>query len=223
MGPAILQREQRAASAAQQCGHDKLVALGSATAQRGADTAAFLFLREHSIGIGTVQTYGAHWMSFANYCLRRRLFALPALTDTIGDFVLYKWVTGPVAAVLLKPMHAATRKRHVAAGFINLCDDARIREAKQGFRVAALEHGGHIKTQRLPLSETDASRLAAVAAACPERAPRHRLTLRGGDTILADAAGDRRQGDARGRRRGAARRVHQQPREAAHDRDEGCR
>eukprot|EP00170_Pyropia_yezoensis_P003836 contig_16033_g3847 len=83
-------------------------------------------------------TYAANWVAFSRYCMRRGQCALPANTNTVVNFVGWQWRRRSVKAASLKPMLAAVRKAHLAAGFANPCDYPRVREAKAGFRQADL-------------------------------------------------------------------------------------
>eukprot|EP00170_Pyropia_yezoensis_P007499 contig_30752_g7522 len=142
------------------------------------------------IGTATIRAYGAQWRAFDAYCVGRRGPSLPASTDTVGEYVGHPWVKGTVCAASLKPMLAAIRKRHLAAGYPNPCDDNRVREAKQGFRLAALERGGTLTTKRLPHPSAVAWRLAERAAACTNQQQRHRLTAVVTQFWLMRRAGD---------------------------------
>lgn len=118
----------------------------------------------------------------------------------------YERGKGTVAAVSLKPIMAAVRMRHVAAGYNNPCDDVRIREANQGFRIAELELDS-------AQEETTAAPVGRGLADC--RARRH-YPSRGpappplccGSPVFADAAGQRFSHNAGRRRRAPPRRQH---------------
>jgi len=149
--------------------HRGLVA--RAGAGRGADAAAATFPRGYSVGDST----GAYWASFSRYCLRRGRCALPATTTTVTEFIGWQWRPASVKAVSLKPMLAAVRKAHLAAGLPNPCDDSRVREAKAGFRRADLEIRPSRDLVRVPLPAKVVWSLARRALdAAPTR--RRRLT-----------------------------------------------
>ena len=76
-------------------------------------------------------------------------------------------------AASLKPIMAAIRKRHVAAGFSNPCDDEGVREAKAGFCRAGLDLRPVHKLRRLPLPAAVAWRLADLASRSPPARRRH--------------------------------------------------
>lgn len=75
----------------------------------------------------------------------------------------------------LKPLLAAVRKRHLAAGFPNPCNADSVREAKSGFRRAGLALRPQPSRAVVPLPSTAAWSLALLATYSP-RALRHRLT-----------------------------------------------
>jgi len=76
-------------------------------------------------------------------------------------------------ATSLKPIMASIRKRHVAAGISNPCDDEAVREAKAGFCRAGLDLPPVNKLRRLPLPAAVAFRLADLASRSPPARRRH--------------------------------------------------
>ena len=123
----------------------------------------------------TAARYGGAWSRFAAYCCRRGRCALPASAETVLSYVGYLWRSRTVVASSLKPILAAVRKRHLAAGQPNPCDDVTVREAKAGFRRAGLAYRPVTKLARVPLPAAVAWQLAALAARSPT-VRRHRLT-----------------------------------------------
>lgn len=149
--------------------------MARAGAGRSADAAAAAFLRGFSVGDRTAATYAANWAAFSRYCMRRGRCALPANTNTVVNFVGWQWRRGSVKAASLKPMLAAVRKAHLAAGYANACDDTRVREAKAGFRRADLQFRPSCERVRAPLPARLAWTLARRALDAPA-ARRQRLT-----------------------------------------------
>lgn len=90
-------------------------------------------------------------------------------------FLGHCWRQGSLVASSLRPMLAAIRKRHLAAGFLNLCDHEAVREAKSGYRRAGLALRPVTKTFRAPLPSHAAWKLARLAATAPPTL-RRRLT-----------------------------------------------
>lgn len=124
---------------------------------------------------GTADRYGGLWAAFAAYCRSRGVRALPATTATVVHYIGYQWRRGTVVAATLKPMLAAVRKRHVAAGFGNPCNSELVREAKAGFRRAGLTFRPDTRPIRIPLPSAIAWRQALLAPYTPMPL-RHRLT-----------------------------------------------
>lgn len=141
----------------------------------GPDRAAARFLRNWSVADATADRYDGQWRAFAAYCHNRGVPPLPASISTIVDYIGREWNRGAIVAITLKPMLAAIRKRHLAAGFENPCDDDAVREAKAGFRRAGLALRRQHKPRRIPLPSAVTWRLALLATYSP-RALRHRLT-----------------------------------------------
>ena len=88
-------------------------------------------------------------------------------------FVGHLWRSGRIVATSLKPIRAAIRKRHVAAGFSNPCDDEVVREAKAGFCRAGLDLRTVHRLRRLPVPADVAWRLADLASRSPPTRRRH--------------------------------------------------
>lgn len=123
----------------------------------------------------TADRYEGHWRRFSDYCASRGVPSLPASTATVVQYIGSLWRRGTVVAVSLKPLLAAVRKRHLAAGFRNPCDADSVREAKSGFRRAGLALRPQPSRAVVPLPSTAAWSLALLATYSP-RAMRHRLT-----------------------------------------------
>ncbi|OSX80235.1 hypothetical protein BU14_0056s0018, partial [Porphyra umbilicalis] len=108
------------------------------------------------------------WGRFEAYCCQCGLCPLPASTETVLAYVGCLWRGASVVALSLKPILAAVRKRHLAAGQPNPCDDDRVREAKAGFRRAGLAYRPVTKLARVPLPAAVAWQLAALALRSPK-------------------------------------------------------
>lgn len=119
--------------------------------------------------------YDGHWRRFSDYCARRGAPSLPVSTTTVVRYVGSLWRRGKVIAVSLKPLLAALRKRHLAAGFPNPCDADSVREAQSGFRRSGLVIRPQPSRAAVPLPSTTAWSLALVATSSP-CVLRHRLT-----------------------------------------------
>lgn len=146
-----------------------------AGAGRSTDATAAAFLCCFSLGDSTATTYATNWAAFSHYCTRRGRCALPANTTTVANFVSWKWRWGSVKAASLKSTLAAVRKAPLAAGYANLCDDARVREANSGFRLADLQFRPSRERVRATLLARIAWALARRALGAPAARPR-RLT-----------------------------------------------
>jgi len=141
----------------------------------GADAAAARWLRLNSVVDATAARYNGSWGCFEDYCYQRGLCPLPASTETVLAYVGCLWRRAAVVAISLKPILAAVRKRHFAAGQPNPCDDDRVREVKAGFRRANLAYRPVTKLARVPLPAAVVWRLAALAGRSPP-VRRHQLT-----------------------------------------------
>eukprot|EP00168_Porphyra_purpurea_P002330 TRINITY_DN1267_c0_g1_i3.p1 TRINITY_DN1267_c0_g1~~TRINITY_DN1267_c0_g1_i3.p1 ORF type:complete len:1085 (-),score=104.85 TRINITY_DN1267_c0_g1_i3:486-3740(-) len=150
-------------------------ALARATPGGGADGAAARFLRNWSVADATANRYDGHWRRFSVYCASRRVTALPASTSAVVEFIGSLWNANTVVAVTLKPILAAVRKHHLAAGYSNPCDAEPVREAKAGFRRAGLALRPQDTILRVALPSAVAWRLAMLSGYMP-RTTRHLLT-----------------------------------------------
>jgi len=133
----------------------------------GADAAAARLLRLKSVVDATAARHSRSWSSFEDYCYQRGLSPLPASTETVLAYVGFLWRSAAVVAFSLKPILAAVRKRHLAAGHLNPCDDERVREAQAGFRRAGVAHRPVTALARVPLPAAVDWQLAALALRSP--------------------------------------------------------
>lgn len=150
-------------------------ALARAAPGGGPDAAAGRFLRAWSVVPATADRYDGHWRTFSVFCARRGVSSLPATTATVVAFIGHQWRRHAIVAISLKPMLAAIRKRHLAAGLVNPCDAEAVREAKSGFRRADLALRPQPSRAVAPLPAAVAWRLALLATYAPA-ALRRRLT-----------------------------------------------
>jgi len=148
-------------------------ALAGACPVRGADAAAARFLWNNSIKESTADRYDGQWRGFVAYFGAWGVSALPASTAMIVTFVGRLYRSRRIAAISLKPIMAAMRMRHVAAGVSNPCDDEEVREAQAGFWRAGLDLRPVHKLQRLPLPAAVAWRLADLTSRSPSARRRH--------------------------------------------------
>jgi len=79
----------------------------------------------------------------------------------------------------LRSMHAAVRRALLAAGSPNPCDDARVREAKAGFRRADIECRLSPEPVRVPIRDRVARALARRALVATSERRRRRTALVG--------------------------------------------
>ena len=87
----------------------------------------------------------------------------------------FLWPGASVVTLLLKPILAAVRERHLAARLPSLCDEDRVHEAKAGFRNAGLAYRPVTKLAHVPLPAAVTWQLVALAIrSLPAR--RHQLT-----------------------------------------------
>lgn len=163
------------ADAAARWRRDQRHALEGAEPRGGADAAAARWLRNWSIVDATASTYDGGWKRFKDYCSAHGRRSLPASTATVTAFLGHCWRQGTLVASSLKPVLAAIRKRHLAAGLVNPCDHEAVREAKSGYRRAGLALRPVTTTVRTPLPSHAAWKLARLASTSPPPL-RRRLT-----------------------------------------------
>jgi len=121
----------------------------------------------------TADTYDGPLAAFAAYCLRRGRPSLPASAATVSEWIKSLWRKGTLVAISLKPILAAVRKRHIAAGHANPCGSSAVREAKARFRRAGLALRPDNQTLRVPLPAAMAWRLALLSSYSPTRLWNH--------------------------------------------------
>jgi len=95
------------------------------------------------------------------------------LTAAVVTFAGHLWRSGRIAATSLKPSMAAIRKRHVAAGFCNPCDDEAVSEANAGFWRAGLDLRPVQELRQLQLTAAVAWRRVDLASRSPPARRRH--------------------------------------------------